>query len=155
MARYKSKKIPIFAGYINLKAINGIIFPSYAQNQINKEYIVNKIGGEFFMSTNENTYGKNNIVLRSLLEEKSLKGVCFLSVFSLPDSKNQRLDIYKLALKNKKNLHFVFEELSLKKSKDLEKIDDMLMFDCEFFTEKKTKLSKFEKQFLNNSWAFV
>ena len=32
------KKMPIFAGYINLKPINGIIFPSYAQNQINKEY---------------------------------------------------------------------------------------------------------------------
>ena len=36
MDHYKSKKIPIFAGYINLKAINGVIFPSYAQNQINK-----------------------------------------------------------------------------------------------------------------------
>ena len=31
------------------------------------------------MSTNENTYGKNNIVLRSLLEEKSLKGCVFVS----------------------------------------------------------------------------
>ena len=55
--------MPIFAGYINLKPINGIIFPSYAQNQINKEYITSKLNGEFFMSTNENTYGKNNIVL--------------------------------------------------------------------------------------------
>ena len=33
----------IFASYINLNAINGVIFPSYAQNQINKEYIVNKL----------------------------------------------------------------------------------------------------------------
>ena len=84
------KKMPIFAGYINLKPINGIIFPSYAQNQINKEYITSKLNGEFFMSTNENTYGKNNIVLRSLLEEKSLRGICLLSVYSLPDIKKQR-----------------------------------------------------------------
>ena len=62
------KILPIYAGYINLKPINGVIFPSYAQNQINKDYIVNKLNGEFFMSTNENTYGRNNIVLRSLLE---------------------------------------------------------------------------------------
>ena len=41
------KKTPIFAGYINLKPINGIIFPSYAQNQINKEYITSKLNGEF------------------------------------------------------------------------------------------------------------
>ena len=75
------KKAPIFAGYINLKPINGIIFPSYAQNQINKEYINNNLNGEFFMSTNENTYGKNNIVLRSLLEEKALKVyVCYLFI---------------------------------------------------------------------------
>ena len=155
MDHYKSKKIPIFAGYINLKAINGVIFPSYAQNQINKEYITNKIGGEFFMSTNENTYGKNNIVLRSLLEEKSLKGVCFLSVFSLPDNKSQRLEIYKIALKKKKHLHFVFEELLIKKLNDLEKVEEMFIFNSKFFTEKKNTLSKFERQFLNNSWAFV
>ena len=34
-------KKPIYAGYINLRPINGIIFPSYAQNQIYKDYIVN------------------------------------------------------------------------------------------------------------------
>ena len=66
------KNKDIFAGYINLKPINGVIFPSYAQNQINKDYIVGKLGGEFFLSTNENTYGKNNIVLRSLLNEKMI-----------------------------------------------------------------------------------
>ena len=98
------KKTPIFAGYINLKPINGIIFPSYAQNQINKEYITSKLNGEFFMSTNENTYGKNNIVLRSLLEEKGLKGICLLSVYSLPDVKEQRKNIYKLLLKYKKRV---------------------------------------------------
>ena len=51
-----------YAGYINLKPINGVIFPSYAQNQINRNYIVTKLKGEFFLSTNENTYGKNNII---------------------------------------------------------------------------------------------
>ena len=99
------KKKDIFAGYINLKPINGVIFPSYAQNQINKDYIVGKLGGEFFLSTNENTYGKNNIVLRSLLNEKILKGVCLLSIYSLPDDKKQRKEIYKILLRKKKQIY--------------------------------------------------
>ena len=149
------KKAPIFAGYINLKPINGIIFPSYAQNQINKEYINNNLNGEFFMSTNENTYGKNNIVLRSLLEEKSLKGVCLLSVYSLPDLKEQREEIYKLLLKYKKEFHFVFEEKSLKSKKGIEIIEDLFIFNNSFFTTKKKFLNKFEKQFINKDWSFV
>ena len=149
------KKTPIFAGYINLKPINGIIFPSYAQNQINKEYITSKLNGEFFMSTNENTYGKNNIVLRSLLEEKGLKGICLLSVYSLPDFKEQRKNIYKLLLKYKKEFHFVFEEKYLKKKEDIEVIEDLFIFNNSFFTAKKKFLSRFEKQFINKEWAFV
>ena len=54
-----------YAGYINLKAINDVIFPSYAQNQMNKDFIVNKLKGQFYLATNENTYGSNNIVLIS------------------------------------------------------------------------------------------
>ena len=149
------KKIPIFAGYINLKPINGIIFPSYAQNQINKEYITSKLNGEFFMSTNENTYGKNNIVLRSLLEEKSLKGICLLSVYSLPDIKKQREEIYKLSLKYKKEFHFVFEEKFLKNKKDISTIEDLFIFNNSFFTTKKKFLNKFERQFVNKDWSFV
>lgn len=149
------KKKPIFAGYINLKPINGIIFPSYAQNQINKDYIVSKLNSDFFMSTNENTYGKNNIILRSLLEEKSLKGICLLSVYALPDNKIQRNEIFKLTIKNKKQLHFVFEEKSILSLNDIPYIEDLFIFNSKFFTDKKTKLTKFEKQFVENSWSFV
>ena len=155
MDHYKMKKKNIFAGYINLKPINGIIFPSYAQNQINKDYIENELKGQFFMSTNENTYGKNNIILRSLLDEKRLKGVCFLSVFSLPDNKDQRLEIYKITLKKKKHLHFVFEEKSLKDKKGAQIIEDLFIFKNSFFTAKKNSLNKFERQFINKKWAFV
>ena len=58
------------AGYLNLKPINGIIFPSYVQNQINKDFIENKLNGSFFMTTNENTYGENSIVLKTLINYK-------------------------------------------------------------------------------------
>ncbi len=145
-----------YAGYINLKPINGVIFPSYAQNQINRNYIVTKLKGEFFLSTNENTYGKNNIILRSLLSEKKLEGISILSVVSLPNNYEDRKIIYKLAIKNKKELHFIFEEIVLKKKNDEEKIVKNLLFDTPFFTKKKTKLTKFEKKFfLDDDWSLV
>lgn len=154
MGRYKRNK-NIFAGYINLKAINGIIFPSYAQNQINKDYIVNHLKGDFYMSTNENTYGKNNIILRSLIENSDLKGVCLLSIFSLPEIKAQRINIYKKTLKLNKELHFVFEEKKITKFEDIEKIENLLIFNLNFFLEKKTKLTKYETSIIDKSWQFI
>ena len=130
------KKNRVFAGYINLKPINGVIFPSYAQNQMNKKYIIEKLNGEFFLSTNENTYGTNNIVLKSLLEEKRIKGICMLSTFHLPDDLDSRYLIYKLAQKNKKEIHFVFEDTSILNSKNIENIEQHLIFNQQFFTKK-------------------
>ncbi len=150
------KKNRVFAGYINLKPINGVIFPSYAQNQMNKKYIIEKLNGEFFLSTNENTYGTNNIVLKSLLEEKRIKGICMLSTFHLPDDLDSRYLIYKLAQKNKKEIHFVFEETSILNSKNIENIEQHLIFNQQFFTKKIDKLNKFQKKFfLNKDWTFV
>ncbi len=145
-----------YAGYINLKAINGVIFPSYAQNQMNKDFIVNKLKGQFYLATNENTYGSNNIVLISLLKEKSIKGVVMLSVFSLPNNFNDRKNIYKICLDNKKEIHFNFEQLKLKTKKDIDKIEESLIFNHEFFTKKKTSITKFEKSIFNDpSWTLV
>ena len=50
------KKNKVFAGYIFLKNINGILYPSYIQNKINKEYIENNLKGKIYMSQNENMY---------------------------------------------------------------------------------------------------
>ena len=97
------------AGYLNLKPINGIIFPSNVQNQLNKDFIETKLKSSFFMTTNENTYGENSIVLKSLIKNKSVNGVVMLSTFCLPNDYNNRKEIYKLIKKNKKSLHFIFE----------------------------------------------
>ena len=100
-SKNKSKK-KVFAGYINLRPINGVIFPSYAQNQINNDYITSQLNGEFYMSTNENTYGQNNIVLKSLIEKRDIKGICLLSIFSLPEIKKDRIEIFRKLIKLKK-----------------------------------------------------
>ena len=76
-------KNKVYAGYINLRPINGVIFPSYSQNQINKNFIEQNLKGKFFLSTNENMYSENDIVLNSLIKEKNkLNGVVMLSAFS-------------------------------------------------------------------------
>ena len=49
-------KLKEYAGYISLNPINGVIFPSYIQNQMNKAYIENELNGKFYMSTNEKTF---------------------------------------------------------------------------------------------------
>lgn len=143
------------AGYLNLKPINGIIFPSNVQNQLNKDFIETKLKSSFFMTTNENTYGENSIVLKSLIKNKSINGIVMLSTFCLPNNYNNRKEIYKLIKKNKKALHFIFEELSFKKEIDEDIIESYLIFDNDFFTQKKTELNTFEKNFINKNWQFI
>ncbi len=143
------------AGYLNLKPINGIIFPSNVQNQLNKEFIENKLKSSFFMTTNENTYGENSIVLKSLIKNKSIHGIVMLSTFCLPNDYNNRKEIYRLMKKSKKSLHFIFEELSFKKNVDEDLIENYLIFDNDFFTQKKTKLNTFEKTLINKHWQFI
>ena len=75
------------------------------------------------------------------MEEKSLKGISLLSIFSLPKIKKDRIYIYKLALKYKKELHFVFEEKKFTNKNDIEVIEDYFIFNEPFFTQKKTNLT--------------
>lgn len=146
----------IYAGYLNLKPINGVIFPSYAQNQVNKEFINNKLNGQFFMTTNENMYGENSIILRSLIKEKSINGIVMLSTFCLPENIWERIKIYKMLKTFKKSIHFIFEELNYNsQSIKIDEIEMYLMFDNNFFTQKKISLSRQEKQFIDKTWQFI
>ena len=151
------KKIKYYAGYISLKPINGVIFPSYAQNKMNKEYIENTLNGKFFMSTNENMYSDNEIVLNSLIIEKNnLSGISMLSAFSLPEKYKNRKNIYFNLLKKKKKIFFIFENFCLKKKEDIETIENYLIFKNKFFVEKKTRLTfKEKKMFVDKSWSFI
>lgn len=153
---YKMNKKKLYAGYLHLKPINGVIFPSYIQNQMNKAFIIDKLHGQFFMTTNENMYGDNSIILNSIIKEKSLSGIVMLSTFCLPESYIQREKFYRLCKKNKKSLHFILEDLNCKPKKfNKNKIEEFLIFDNKFFTNKKTDLTKDEEVYLNKSWQFI
>ena len=151
------KKNKTYAGYINLKAINGIIFPSYIQNQMNKRFIVEELESDFFLSTNENMYSDNKIVLNSLILEKNrLSGVAMLSAFSLPEKFKVRKKIYSNLIKTKKKIYFIFEKFGIENKKDIDFVEEYLMFRHNFFTKKKTSLTLEEnKNFVDSSWSFI
>ena len=57
-----------------------------------------------FLSTNENEYSENRIVLNSLINEKNkISGIVMMSAFSMPESAMLRSKIYKDLFKNKRN----------------------------------------------------
>ena len=112
-------KLKEYAGYISLNPINGVIFPSYIQNQMNKAFIENELSGKFYMSTNENMYSDNKIVLNSLILEKNrLSGIVMLSAFSLPEKIKVRKKIYSNLIKTKKKIYFIFEKFGIENKKD-------------------------------------
>ena len=147
----------IYAGYISLKPINGVIFPSYIQNQTNKNFITNNLNSTFFLSTNENEYSENRIVLNSLINEKNkISGIVMMSAFSMPENAMLRSKIYKDLFKNKKELHFIFENYLVKKKGDEKKIEEYLIFKNEFFINLKSSLNKFErKHFVSKKGNFI
>ena len=147
----------IYAGYISLKPINGVIFPSYIQNQTNKNFITNNLNSTFFLSTNENEYSENRIVLNSLINEKNkISGIVMMSAFSMPENAMLRSKIYKDLFKNKKELHFIFENYLIKKKGDEKKIEEYLIFKNEFFINLKSSLNKFQrKHFVSKKGNFI
>ena len=150
-------KLKEYAGYISLNPINGVIFPSYIQNQMNKAFIEKELSGKFYMSTNENMYSDNKIVLNSLILEKNrLSGITMLSAFSLPEKFKVRKKIYSNLIKTRKKIYFIFEKLGIENKKDIDFIEEYLMFRHNFFTKKKTSLTLEEKKnFIDSSWSFI
>jgi sporadic carbohydrate cluster protein (TIGR04323 family) len=151
------KQNKIFAGYIFLKSINGILFPSYIQNKMNKEFIENTLKGKLYMSQNENMYSKRSIVLHSLISENNkINGIVMPSVFYLPEQKKERLTIYKNLIIKKKSIFFILEKLSFLEKKDVQKIEESLIFTESFFTKQINNLTSYEKKFfIDNKWSFI
>ncbi len=146
------KKIKRYAGYINLKPINGVLYPSSIQNILMKNYVTDKLKGKFYLSPTEVLQAQNPITLNTLISnEVKVDGIVMLSTFSLPLENKKRKIIYKRALKHKKELHFILDELLFNKIEMIEDIENYLIFRNEFFTETKNKTNNFEKNLAESS----
>tara|TARA_Y100001980_G_C14433750_1_gene221616 strand:- start:298 stop:753 length:456 start_codon:yes stop_codon:yes gene_type:complete len=134
-----------FAGYINLKPLNGIIYPSSQQNIIMKSYIENELNGVFYLSPTEVLQAKFPITLNTLTSKDTrVSGIVMLSTFLLPSSFNQRQEFYKQLLNTKRTAHFIFDEIILKTKDDIEEVEDFIIFNSDHFTKTKKKLSDYE-----------
>ena len=59
-----------YAGYINLKNLNGVLYPSSIQNIMMKEYIQKTLNGIFYLSPTEILQAQFPITLKTLLVKK-------------------------------------------------------------------------------------
>ena len=140
-----------FAGYINLKNLNGVLYPSSIQNIMMKEYIQKKLKGIFYLSPTEVLQAKFPITLKTLVsKETKVHGIVMLSSFYLPSNYIVRKKIYEDTFKMKKSLHFILDELTLEKNDDIDKIEEYLIFNNPFFTNTRLELNENEKFFMKN-----
>ena len=136
-----------FAGYINLKNLNGVLYPSSIQNIMIKDFVQNSLKGIFYLSPTEVLQAKFPITLRTLIgKETTVSGIVMLSSFYLPKNFQIRQQIFDEAIRRKKTLYFILDELVFKNKKDIEKIEEFIFFNDKFFTDTKVKLTAQEKQ---------
>ena len=138
-----------YAGYINLKNLNGVLYPSSIQNIMMKDYVQNILKGIFYLSPTEVLQAKFPVTLKTLIgKETNVHGIVMLSSFYLPQNFIIRKQLYKDIIKMKKTIHFILDELELKKKQDIEKIEEHLIFNDHFFTNTKLNLNDYEKEYI-------
>ena len=138
-----------YAGYINLKNLNGVLYPSSIQNIMMKDYVQNILKGIFYLSPTEVLQAKFPVTLKTLIgKETNVHGIVMLSSFYLPKNFIVRKKLYKDIIKMKKTIHFILDELELKKKQDIEKIEEHLIFNDPFFTNTKLNLNDYEKEYI-------
>ena len=105
-----------YAGYIHLKPLNGVIYPSSIQNIIMKNFCRRKILKVYSICLQLNFYNQNmqlHLILFYLKIQKLLVLLCYQS-FVLPKSFTERKNLYTKLFSSKKII-FILDELSLKK----------------------------------------
>ena len=134
-----------FAGYINLKPLNGVIYPSSIQNILMKNFIETNLNGIFYLSPTEILQAKFSITLKTLISnETKVSGIVMLSSFLLPKNYKERLLMYKKLLTSKKKIFFILDELALENKKDVKKIEDFIIFNDRHFVNTKLGLNSYE-----------
>lgn len=114
-----------FRGYIFSRKIDSNFIPQRVQNLVIKDYC--ERNNLFFkLSATEYKMQNSYLMFNTLIQEiKKIDGIVFYSLFMLPETKKDRLKIYKKILFNKKRLHFSLEEIKLVNKTDIKKIEDI------------------------------
>ena len=114
-----------FRGYIFSRKIDSNFIPQRVQNLVIKDYC--ERNNLFFkLSATEYKMQNSYLMFNTLIQEiKKIDGIVFYSLFMLPETKKDRLKIYKKILFKKKQLHFSLEEIKLVNKTHIKKIEDI------------------------------
>ena len=136
----QNKKIKALVGYCHNKSFGPYSLPVKFQNIISANYAYKKnlIYGP---GQGEPIFSKNHLQLKSMIRGPyNLNGIVMLSFYMLPKSKQKRYEIFKLAIKKKREIHFIIEDIILRDNKDIKRIEEL--FSYQKFTENSESIFK-------------
>jgi sporadic carbohydrate cluster protein (TIGR04323 family) len=118
----------IFKGYISSrKLLDGSINHQKVQNLVIRD-ACEKRGFEYKLSLTE--YGIKNCFLsfnQMLIDinKNKFDGIAFYSLAQLPEDKNERVKLFKIVKKNKKQILFSLENILVKNNQDIKKLESL------------------------------
>ena len=118
----------LFKGYVQGSPFGNYYIPARFQIILLRDYI-NKIKQNFGLPLGEPIFSNTKILLRTMVQSlKSNEAIVCLSVNVLPKDSNARVKLLKKIIKNKSQIHFIFENIIIKKDDDIEKIEKIFYY---------------------------
>tara|TARA_B100001564_G_C20342062_1_gene534992 strand:- start:140 stop:571 length:432 start_codon:yes stop_codon:yes gene_type:complete len=123
----QNKKVKSLLGYCHNKSFGPYSLPVKFQNIICANY-ANKLKLIYGPGLGEPIFSKNHLQLKSMIKTKDTSsGIVMLSFYMMPKSKMKRLELFNLAFKFKKEIHFVIENMFFKNRNDIKKIEQIFL----------------------------
>lgn len=108
-----------YRGYISTNQHGERSVPQNVQQLVIRDYC-RKNGLEFLLSATE--YGNSYTMLDSLIRDRTIAGIVMYSIWQLPDDFAIKL---RIALRNRKRIHFAAENIRILSRKDIENLEDI------------------------------
>ncbi|MDC1296506.1 sporadic carbohydrate cluster protein, LIC12192 family [Alphaproteobacteria bacterium] len=115
----------MYRGYLSSRPFMGERVPQHIQNQIIRQFCINK-NLHYLLSMTEYAMKDSYLILSQLLEEiNSINGIVFYSLFQLPTNNKFRAQCIDICLNNNKKFFFAVENLEVNSVKDIEVINNI------------------------------
>lgn len=119
----KNSDKPRCRGYISSRSVRGVRYPQRVQNLVIRDFAMSR-NLEYLLSSAEFSVRGSFMMLEDVLNElPSLDGIILFSVFQLPMSKNQRLEIYQRILSSGCVMFGALEQIVLENDSDIQELE--------------------------------
>tara|TARA_Y100000588_G_C14144452_1_gene877652 strand:- start:616 stop:1032 length:417 start_codon:yes stop_codon:yes gene_type:complete len=114
-----------YKGYLSTRKFGGDRVPQRVQNIVIRNYCLDN-DLQYAFGAVEVIMPRCYMILELLLDElPSIDGIVCYSLFQLPESQQQRRDIFDRILNNKKSIHFAVEGLSASRPIHVDRLLDI------------------------------